>query len=265
VTFGGSEMDISRHLDHANKGPWRKKKWVIPAALVAVLVSLAAWTSTLKSALPQAQAESLYIDTVRRGELLVEVRAPGNLVPIDKKWLSSRSEGLVKRVHLLSGAVVSPDTLIVELENPELKSELSDAELALRVSTAELFQLREQLASDVIVAKSRLGQTTSELKRARLDLEAYQNLAVTGVMSRLEFQRAELSAEQLQARYEIEKQYSDSLPRLNEAKLNAKAKTSSHDCRSRRASTACFRMSKWRKARDWPSARSSRVFHGSTL
>src|SRR5687768_14473652 len=113
-------MDISRHLDQANKGPWRRKKWLIPAALLGVLVSLAAWTSTLQSALPQAKSESLYIDTVRRGELLVDVRAPGNLVPIDKKWLSSRSVSLVKRVHLLSGAVVAPDTLIVELENPEL-------------------------------------------------------------------------------------------------------------------------------------------------
>jgi HlyD family secretion protein len=215
-------MDIARHLNQADKRPWRNKKWVIPAALVAALVSLAAWTSTLQSALPQAKAESLYIDTVRRGELLVEVRAPGNLVPIDKKWLSSRSEGLVRRVHLLSGAVVSPGTLIVELENPELKNALSDAELALRVSAAELSQLREQLASDVIVAKSRLSQTTSELKRARLDLDAYQKLATTGVMSRLELQRAELNAEQLQARYEIEEQYDDSLPRLNEAKLNAK-------------------------------------------
>ena len=215
-------MDITRHLDQANKRPWLKKRWVIPAALLAVLVSLAAWTSTLQSALPQAKADSLYIDTVRRGELLVEVRAPGNLVPIDKKWLSSRSEGLVKRVHLLSGAVVSPDTLIVELENPELNNKLSDAELALRVSTAELFQLREQLASDLIVAKSRLEQTTSELKRARLDLDAYRKLAATGIMSRLEFQRAELSAEQLQARYEIDNQYYERLPKLNEAKLDAK-------------------------------------------
>jgi HlyD family secretion protein len=215
-------MDISRHLDQANKGPWRKKKWLIPAGLLAVLVSLAAWTATLQSALPQAKTESLYIDTVRRGELVVEVRAPGNLVPIDKKWLSSRSEGLVKRRYLLSGAVVTPDTLIVELENPELMSQLSEAELALRVSTAELVQLREQLASDLIVAKSRLGQTTSELKRARLDLTAYGPLAATGVMSRLEFQRAELNAEQLQARFDVDNQYYDSLPKLNEAKLNAK-------------------------------------------
>lgn len=215
-------MDISRHLDPANKGPWRKKKWLVPAGLLAVLVSLAAWTATLDSALPQAKSESLYIDTVRRGELLVEVRAPGNLVPIDKKWLSSRSQALVKRRHLLSGAVVAPDTVIVELENPELMNELNDAELALRVSTAELFQLKEQLANDLLVAKSRFGTTTSELKRALLDLEAYRKLAETGIMSRLEFQRAELAAEQLQARYDIDKQYHDTLPRLNEAKLNAK-------------------------------------------
>lgn len=215
-------MDISRHLEHANKGPWRKKKWLIPAALLGVLLSLAAWTSTMKGALPQAKSESLYIDTVRRGELLVEVRAPGNLVPIDKKWLASRSTGLVKRRHLLSGALVAPDTVIVELENPELQNQLNDAELALRVSTAELFQLKEQLATDLLVAKSRLSTTTSELKRAVLDLEAYRKLAETGIMSRLEFQRAELSAEQLQARYDIDKQYFDTLPKLNEAKLNAK-------------------------------------------
>ena len=215
-------MDISRHLDQANTKPWYKKKWVIPVALVAVLGSLAAWTSTLQSALPQAKADALYIDTVKRGELVVEVRAPGNLVPIDKKWLSSRSEGLVRRVHLLSGAAVTPKTLIVELENPELQNRLSEAEIALRVSAAELFQLKEQLSSDLMVAKSRLTQTTSELRRAQLDLEAYRKLAVEGVMSRLEFQRAELNAEQLQARYEIDEQYYKSVPKLNEAKLNAK-------------------------------------------
>src|ERR1041384_538071 len=163
-------MDISRHLDRAHDKPWYKKKWVIPAALVAVLGSLAAWTSTFESALPQAKSESLYIDTVKRGELVVEVRAPGNLVPIDKKWLSTRSEGIVRRLHLLSGAVVQPNTVIVELENPELVNRLSEAEIGLRVSNAELVQLKEQLASDMIVARSRLEQTTSELKRAQLDL-----------------------------------------------------------------------------------------------
>ena len=176
----------------------------------------------MQSALPQAKGDSLYIDTVKRGELVVEVRAPGNLVPIDKKWLSSRSQGLVRRVHLLSGAAVSPNTLVVELENPELENQLSEAEVALRVSAAELFQLKEQLANDLMVAKSRLGQTTSELRRAQLDLEAYRKLAVDGVMSRLEFQRAELNTEQLQSRYDIDKQSYDSLPRLNQAKLNAK-------------------------------------------
>src|SRR5262245_30486333 len=215
-------MDISRHVDQARKTPWYKNKWVIPATLVAVLGSLAAWTSTFESALPQAKSEALYIDTVKRGELVVEVRAPGNLVPIDKKWLSSRSEGLVRRVHLLSGAVVAPGTLIVELENPELMNRLSEAELALRVSSAEMVQLKEQLASDVIVARSRLEQTTSELKRAQLDLDAYRKLASEGIMSRLDFQRAELNTQQLQSRYEIDKQYFDSLPRLNEAKLSAK-------------------------------------------
>ena len=209
-------------MDQGIQKPWYKKKWVIPAVLVAVLGSLAAWTSTLQSALPQAKADALYIDTVKRGELVVEVRAPGNLVPIDKKWLSSRSEGLVRRVHLLSGAAVTPKTLIVELENPELQNRLSEAEIALRVSAAELFQLKEQLSSDLMVAKSRLTQTTSELRRAQLDLEAYRKLAVEGVMSRLEFQRAELNAEQLQARYEIDEQYYKSVPKLNEAKLNAK-------------------------------------------
>ena len=215
-------MDISRHLDRAHDKPWYKKKWVIPAALVAVLGSLAAWTSTFESALPQAKSESLYIDTVKRGELLVEVRAPGNLVPIDKKWLSTRSEGLVRRLHLLSGAVVKPDTVIVELENPELMNRLSEAEIGLRVSDAELVQLKEQLASDMIVARSRLEQTTSELKRAQLDLDAYRKLAAEGIMSRLDFQRAELNTQQLQSRYEIDKQYFDSLPRLNDAKMSAK-------------------------------------------
>jgi len=215
-------MDISRHLDRAHNKPWYKKKWVIPAALVAVLGSLAAWTSTFESALPQAKSESLYIDTVKRGELLVEVRAPGNLVPIDKKWLSTRSEGLVRRLHLLSGAVVKPDTVIVELENPELMNRLSEAEIGLRVSDAELVQLKEQLASDMIVARSRLEQTTSELKRAQLDLDAYRKLAAEGIMSRLDFQRAELNTQQLQSRYEIDKQYFDSLPRLNDAKMSAK-------------------------------------------
>ncbi len=62
---------------------------MIPAVLVIALGSLAAWTSTFESALPQAKSESLYIDTVKRGELVVEVRAPGNLVPIDKQWLST--------------------------------------------------------------------------------------------------------------------------------------------------------------------------------
>jgi HlyD family secretion protein len=214
-------MDVSRHVDVARKLPWFKRKGVLFGALLVVLLSVAAWTSTLRSALPGVQGDSLYIDTVKRGDLDVEVRAPGNLVPIEKRWLSSRSEGLVKRVNHLSGAQVSPDTVVVEFDNPDLENELRAAELALRVSTASLIQLKEQLADDLIVAKSRLDQDTSNLRRARLDFEAYQKLSRDGIVSRLDVQRTEAEVERLESARDIDERRYERLPNLNEAKLNA--------------------------------------------
>ncbi|MEJ0034874.1 MAG: HlyD family efflux transporter periplasmic adaptor subunit [Gammaproteobacteria bacterium] len=214
-------MDISRHVDVAHSKPWWKRKWVLPALPVIVLLSAVAWTSTLRSALPAVKRDSLYFDSVKKGDLLVEVRAPGNLVPIDKKWLSSRSEGLVKRVNLLSGVEVSPDTVVIELENPDLDSEARAAELALRVATATLVQLKQQLADDLLVAKSQVNQDAAQLRRAKLDLAAYQKLAAEGIVSRLDLQRAESEAERLEAAHEIDERRYQTLPALNEARLNA--------------------------------------------
>ena len=79
------------------------------AGLVVVAVGVGA--SQLAPAMPSVEGGGLWIDTVRRGELVREVRGTGTLVPVDIAWIPAAADGQVQRVLLRPGATVTPDTV----------------------------------------------------------------------------------------------------------------------------------------------------------
>jgi len=126
-------MDIARP-DLARK---RRRKRILYSALgLGALIVITIGLSRLKPAAPLV--ENPYTDTVKRGDLPRQVRGNGTLVPEEILWIPTLSAGRVQKIMVLPGAAVKADTVLVELNNPEVEQAAFDAEWAHKAGGAEL-------------------------------------------------------------------------------------------------------------------------------
>ena len=73
---------------------------------------------------------------------------------------------------MLPGVEVKPDTIILELSNPELDQELRDPEYQLRAQEAELAELKVTVESQLLNRRAATASVTSEYNQAKLQAEA---------------------------------------------------------------------------------------------
>src|SRR5579871_2477491 len=91
----------------------RRRRWIIAAAILVALSTVAVAVSRLKPAAPSVERNLVWIDTVKRGQMLREVRGIGTLVPEQITWLAARSAGRIDQIVLHPGAIVKPDDVIL--------------------------------------------------------------------------------------------------------------------------------------------------------
>ena len=101
---------------------------------VAVVI---VFVSRLKSAVPSVARNSVWIDTVKQGSFLREVRGIGTLMPKEISWIASRNDAHVEKILVWPGTPVQPDTIILSMTNPELQQAVVDADAAVIASQAK--------------------------------------------------------------------------------------------------------------------------------
>src|SRR5258707_425531 len=144
-------MDIARP-DQSRKRR-RKRLLLALGGLVAIsLITLG--LSRLKPAAPTMEKGTVLMDVVKRGEMLRQVRGNGTLVPEQIQFVQAETDGRVERILVLPGAEVKPDTILMELSNPQLKQDAFDAEWQLKADEAQLTKLKVQLESDRLTQKA---------------------------------------------------------------------------------------------------------------
>src|SRR6266850_312598 len=198
-----SAMDLARDPAILRRKQLRRIAYAIAALLVVVLVSVA--LARMEPAAPTVDRATLLIDTVKRGPFVRQVRGLGTLVPEDTRWLPATTEGRVERIVLRPGATVRPDSIVLELSNPQVEQEALNARLALQSAEAALENLRVQLQNDLLTQQSQMASIEAEYKQAQMDAETNDALAAQKLVSSLLQRQSELRASTLRARYEIEK------------------------------------------------------------
>src|SRR6202048_5210462 len=118
--------------------------------------------SKLKPAAPSVDAGTVWSDTVKRGPMLREVRGLGTLVPEDIRWVAAQTDSRVDRWVLRPGAIVKPDSIIMELSDPELQRNTLDAEFQLKGAEADYENLKVQLQSDLLNQKANAASVRSD-------------------------------------------------------------------------------------------------------
>lgn len=196
-------MDIARP-DIARKKKVRQAIYAAAATAAVVVITIA--VSRLQPAAPRVDRDTVYLDTVQRGPMVRQVRGTGTLVPEEIRWIPATTEGTVERIVIRPGATVEPDTIIVELSNPELEQTALEAGLNLRAAEARYSNRKVELESDLLTQQSQLATVESELAQAALQAEADQQLSDQGLVSNIQLKQSLSRAEELSTREQLEKQ-----------------------------------------------------------
>lgn len=197
-------MDIQRGAEV--KQAKRRKRIIIVVGLLLALAATTYALSRLKPAAPSVDKSTVWPDTVKRGEMLVQHRGLGTLVPEDIRWIPATTEGRVERIVLRPGALVQPGTIILELTNPELEQEATDAELQLKVAQADYENLRVQLESQLLTIKSDVARAQADYTQNTLQAKADEALFKEGLISRHVRDLSANRAAESTTRFELEKQ-----------------------------------------------------------
>jgi len=215
-------MDIARPSFAREK---RRRQIIYVAVGIVFLVLVTMGLSRLKPAAPTVERSTVWIDTVKRGSVLRQVRGLGTLVPIEGsiKFLPAITEGRVEKILELPGAQVKADTILLELSNPQLSQEAMDAQLKLKASEADYKNLEVALASQVLAQKSVAAEAQSDYSQAKRQADIDTQLAKLGVISELSQKVSSEKAEELGTRNDIEKQRLENSSEVLKAQLQAKA------------------------------------------
>ena len=194
-------------MDIARPSQARKKKirriLIGSGTLVAVLL-ITAGLSRLRPAAPSVDSATLVIDTVKRGEMVHNVRGLGTLVPEEVRWIPAISEGRVERLVVLAGTPVKADTVILELSNPELELQALDAESQLRAAEAALTELKVRLESQHLDQEASAARVKADFHQAKLRADADGELSKNGLIADINLKVSQVTAEELGNRNRIE-------------------------------------------------------------
>ena len=218
VSLWFAHMDIARP---SNVRQTRIRRALYGLVGLAIVGSITLALSRLKPAAPSVERATVWIDTVRRGPLLREVRGLGTLVPEDIRWIPATTQGRVERILLHPGTKLAADCVILELSNLELQQALEDAQLKLKGAESSLANLRVQVHNDDLQQRSQAASIEADYQKAELQLEVNQELHTKGVLSEVLVRQARIDAEQLALRRALAQQQVAGLAELTTTRIAA--------------------------------------------
>jgi HlyD family secretion protein len=184
----------------------RIRRLSLGAAALAVASLIGVAVVRLEPAPTGVDRASVWVDTVKRGVMLRDVRGQGALVSEDLLWIPAATTGRVDRIVLRPGTPVRADSVILELSNPTLQQELEDARLKLRGAESSFASLRVQIEDEELQQRATAATIEADYKKAALQAEVNEQLAALNLMSALILKQSRLDAEQLAVRHQIAQQ-----------------------------------------------------------
>ena len=202
----GTVLDVPKGMDRPrqNAGSHRRR-WIALGTIGGAVILTAALLS-LDPAVPDVDVRTVLMDAAERGQLVIEVRGPGTLVPEEIRWITALTAGRVEQRLVDPGEKVEPETVIVELSNPDVELESLDAQRQLTAARASLLELRTRLEHERLNQVGALANVKAEHLAAKRKAAASQRLLEQNMVSDFEAREAEEHAEEMKARYRAESQ-----------------------------------------------------------
>jgi HlyD family secretion protein len=196
-------MDIPRQNAARER---RKRQMLLGGIGIILILAITLGVSRLKPAAPGVERSTVWVDTVKRGPMLRQVRGLGTLTPTDIRWLPAATEGRVERLLIQPGTKVKANDVILEMSNPSITQTALDAEWQMKAAEAEYHNLSVQLQSQVLAQKSEWAKVQSEFSTAKRQADTDAELAKLGVISGNALETSQVKAKELKMRDDIEQQ-----------------------------------------------------------
>jgi HlyD family secretion protein len=197
-------MDIVRDAS-VKKKKRQKQTLMIVVAVVAVL-GVTLGVSKLKPAPPSVEFGQIWPDSVKRGSMLRQVHGLGSLVPIpdDVRLIPAETDVHVERIMILPGTPVKPESVIMELSNPQVEQEAVSADLELKAAEAEYHNTKAKIDSDLMNLRSQAATVEADYENAKRDADANRELNKIGVLSKAALEASLSKERELATRKKIE-------------------------------------------------------------
>ncbi len=190
----------------------RRRILLWSGAAVVVVAVLAVIVFRLKPAAPEVDRSTIWTDTVKRGDLTIQVRSStGTLVPREDsiELIPAQTDATVVRIRVLPGAKVTPDTILMDMSDPELQQLLLNAQLGLKAAEADYKSLQAALESTLMDKKVAAAQVNSDFTQDQLQAQTDKALFDLGVISGLAYNKSKDTADQLSTQHQISQQQLD--------------------------------------------------------
>lgn len=194
-------MDVKRDPKILKRKRIRQGILLGIGAIAVLGISIA--VMRLKPAAQSVPASTLWYGTVKRGSFTREVRGAGTLVPEEIRWIPATTSGRVENIVLQPGAQVNPNSVVLELSNPDLTSQVNTAKGDWEASKAQLENQKATMRSQRITQESAIADAKSQLKLAQAELTANQKLAKDGLIADFVVQQKQAAVDSAQNRLDV--------------------------------------------------------------
>lgn len=177
--------------------------------------------ASLGAGAPSSPRAGLWVDTVKRGDMLREVSGPGALVPREVRWVTAESAARVERVLVKPGVSVDSDTVIVELSKPELVDEAMAARADLSAFEADAAMRRNTIESQMLDQRAAIATAINQAKSAQMQEDAEKELLASKIIPALQVRRSILASELAKLKVDLEKQRLGNLERSVQSQIGA--------------------------------------------
>lgn len=183
----------------------RRRRLAIGAAVLVVAGALYG-ASRIGTGAPGVDSAGLWIDTVKEGPLVRDIRGVGQLVTDDDASLSLAAEldGRVDRKLLEEGALVTPDTVIFKLSNPDVEQAAVAADLALQAAEAAYTSLEASLRNELLAQRSAAAAIEADRAQAAMQAEVDAALAKDGLLAEVTSKQSTVKSNALATRVTLE-------------------------------------------------------------
>jgi HlyD family secretion protein len=193
-------------MDIARTPPTKTRRNLMIGGGVAALAAITAWTLSLDPASQTIERSAVLIDSVRKGDVVREVRGPGTLVPEHIRWITAQASARVERLASESGKEVAAGELLLELSNPDLQIQTMQAEQQVRQAQIELLNLTTTLRSQMLTQQGVVANTRTQYVSAMQEVTAADSLAKRRLISSFDAQNKHAQAEEFTTRLRVEQE-----------------------------------------------------------